>query len=132
LVVIDHNFRGNFGIHTDQLPTVVSGRSPVQRSHGIRWPGYPYLNRLLYTNETGNVDEGDGLNGLKSTGVHQSLFKKNVPYWDVIDHVAFDPKFSPFISTTPEKDKLLIQAMGYVTASRKPLYIVTINAEQLG
>jgi len=132
LIVLEHNFRGNFGFKSSQLP-VGNSTAPANapNSQGTRWPGYPKLYRILFTKETGNVDEGDGLNGLKSTGAHHSLFKKSVPYWEILDHVAFDPQFSPFISATPEKEKLFNQATDYVSTSRQPLYIVTIDAEQL-
>ena len=125
------NFSGNFGTFT--LP---EGRDVPKRVQGNNqqnetWPGYPFLYRLLTTAATGRVDEGDGLNGLKSTAFHKNLNRGNIPYWDVLEHVAFNPEISPFISATPQREMLISKAMKAAAFLEKPLYIVKIDGEQI-
>ena len=85
----------------------------------------------MTTAATGRVDEGDGLNGLKSTAFHKNLNRGNIPYWDVLEHVAFNPEISPFISATPEREMLINKAMKVVEFLKFPLYIVKIDGEQI-
>jgi len=77
------------------------------------------------------MDEGDGFNGISSVAASKSMKRPNIPYWDIIDHVAFNPKITSLISTTPELGHLLQAAIKAVEVQRLELYIVKIDARQL-
>ena len=128
------DFDGNFGISTDEknktgLPVA---EAAIVARIGTMWPGYPYVYRVLGTAATGRMDEGTGLDGINSLASKQLKKRPNSPYWDILEHVAFNPEMSSLISTTTEIDKLKNATMKYVASKKgEELYIVKIDLRQL-
>ena len=100
------------------------------RSGSNAWIGYPFLYKVLQSDEGSSED--DGLNGLTSTTKESGVMViANVSFSDVVRHVVDNPDVTQFISTSAYLNRQISFAHRLVERDRKDVHVVAVDAEHL-
>ena len=118
----------NFEIKLPEEIPILSRFSGANTSEP--WPGFPFVYRIFRGSKE-NRFERIGLKGLNSTAASLNMTRPNIPYWDILEHVAFDPNISSLITTTTLEKLLRDAAIQHVKVTPEELYVVKIDVLQL-
>ncbi len=139
-----NDFRGNFDYDTDELPIPlltpalydISGLKADHESIGFASGGdYPFVFRLLSNGSYERQAKGEGFRGLQSRSSLDSHTRTdNITRWSIIEHVANNPKTTPWISTSRNlrRQESLINRNIMNDPQHKDIYMDVIDLHRLG
>ena len=78
------------------------------------------------------LDEGTGLSGVQSRNISSKLPKEKLPHRTIAQHVADNPKLTPYISMSKDlKKQLEMIEQNLVEFGKSAVYMIEIDAEIL-